>query len=64
MSADLPAFTFAQLRERTPGLSDADRMETFYSLPVPLQLQAWAHLAEWAGHRSELDFRDYCGDDR
>jgi len=58
MSAELPAFTFAQLRERTPGLSDADRMETFYSLPGPMQLQAWARLAEWATFRSDRDFEE------
>jgi hypothetical protein len=58
------AFTFATFRERTPGLSGSDRMAVFYSLPEALQRSCWDDLSERADHRSALDCRDWCGDDR
>ncbi len=54
------AFTFEELHARTSGMAGALRAEVFYSLPAVLQRDAWDSLAEWADHRSALDFSDWC----
>jgi hypothetical protein len=56
-------FSVLELRERTPGLTGAERLEVFHALPDPLQREAWVSLREHFDHVAELDFRDWCGDD-
>ena len=57
------AFTFLDVRERTPTLTGEQRKAVFDALPPILQRECWEDLAEWADDRSAADFELWCGDD-
>jgi hypothetical protein len=60
----MSTFTFLEFRRRTEDLDGQSRLAVFGELPEPLQRQAWADLREHFDHVADLDFRDWCGDDR
>jgi hypothetical protein len=61
VTVETPAFTFAELHARTPGLDGPTRMAVFYALPPVLQRQAWEDLRErmdWCAQREHEEARD------
>jgi hypothetical protein len=48
------AFTFAELRARTVGMSGPQRAATFYALPDEVEAEAYHELAEQVARDREL----------